>query len=278
VGGGKWTETVLYSLAGGTNDGSYPEAGLLLDATGSLYGTTFSGGQFGKGTAFELSPVAGGGWTEKVIWSFGNGTDGANPVGALVSDSAGNHYGTTANGGVKNDGTVYQLSLVGGSWAETTLHSFGTSHDGIYPYSTLVFDANGNLFGTTVEGGGPNGGGIVFEVSPVAGGGWNESVLHVFSGGPDGYGPYAEQLVFDTAGNLYGTASEGGIENFGTVFKLSPSLSGPWTEILIHAFKNGDDGEAPFAGVILDSAGHLYGTTTGGGKNGGWGVVYEIIP
>jgi uncharacterized repeat protein (TIGR03803 family) len=274
--GGKWTETILYNFAGGTSDGLNPEAGLAFDSAGNLYGTTFLDGTYTKGTAFELSPAPGGGWTEKVIWNFGNGTDGANPVGALVLDIAGNLYGTTSNGGVKNYGTVYELSRVGGSWTITTLHNFGTSQDGIYPYSTLVFDAVGNLFGTTTSGGGPNRDGIVFELSPVGGGAWTETIVHAFGAGTDGYDPYAEQLVFDTAGNLYGTTFQGGAHGDGTVFKLSPSSSGLWTETLLHVFKGSFDGAGPF-GVILDRAGNIYGTTAGGGSSGN-GVVYEIIP
>jgi uncharacterized repeat protein (TIGR03803 family) len=276
--GGKWTETVLHNFRGGIGDGSNPEAGLLFDAAGNLFGTTFLAGAYAKGTAFELSPVSGGGWTEKLIWSFGNGTDGANPDGALVLDSARNLYGTTANGGVKNYGTVYELSPAGGNWAEAILHNFGTSQDGTYPYSTLVFDAIGNLFGTTTSGGGPKGHGTVFELSPAGGGAWTETILYVFAAGSDGYDPYAEQLVFDTAGNLYGTTLQGGTHGSGIVFKLSPASSGYWTETQLHTFKNGIDGAAPFAGVILDSSGNLYGTTAGGGSSGGNGVVYEIIP
>jgi uncharacterized repeat protein (TIGR03803 family) len=274
--GGKWTEAVLHSFAGGLNDGSTPEAGLLLDAAGNLYGTTFLGGTFTKGAAFELSPVSGGGWTEKLIWSFGNGTDGANPDGALISDTVGNLYSTTANGGAKNFGTVFELSSSGGSWTETILHNFGTFHDGLYPFSTLVFDAVGNLYGTTT-GGGTKGYGTVFELSPASGGTWTETILHNFASGSDGYQPDAEQLVFDAAGNLYGTTLQGGAHSLGIVFKLTPSSTGHWTETLMHAFTGTGDGGGPFAGVILDSAGNLYGATNGGGPTG-VGVIYEITP
>jgi uncharacterized repeat protein (TIGR03803 family) len=279
AGGGKWTETILHSFSGGTSvntdDGAEPEAGLLFDSAGNLYGTTAAGGNYGQGTAFELSPASGGGWTEKIIWSFGNGTDGANPEGSLVSDSAGNLYGTTERGGVQNSGTVYELSEAGGTWTDAVLHSFGaTPQDGLTPMSTLAFDASGNLYGTTQTGG--SGYGTVFELSSVGGGNWTETVLHNFASGSDGSGPGSEQLVLDAAGNLYGTTSYGGSHTAGTVFELSPSLGG-WTETVIHSFGGVNDGEFPYAGVILDSAGNLYGATLEGG-NSGSGIVYEITP
>lgn len=277
--GGKWTETILHSFSGGTsvntNDGAEPEAGLLFDSAGNLYGTTAAGGNYGQGTVFELSPVSGGGWIEKIIWSFGNGTDGANPEGSLIFDSIGNLYGTTERGGAQNSGTVYELSEAAGTWTDALLHSFGsTPEDGLTPLSTLAFDASGNLYGTTQSGG--SGYGTVFELSPSGGGDWTETILHDFVNGSDGSGPGSEQLVFDTAGNLYGTTSYGGSHTTGIVFELSPSLGG-WMETVTHSFGGVNDGEFPYAGVIPDSAGNLYGATFEGGSSGN-GIVYEITP
>ncbi len=282
AGGGKWTESILYDFEGKIGspsaDGASPEAGLIFDPEGNLYGTTVQGGDSQKGVAYELSPAAGGGWNETVLWDFGAGTDGANPNGALIFDSLGNLYGTTANGGVNNYGTAFELSPAGGEWTETILYKFGSSsNDGIYPLSSLVFDSAGNLYGTT-SGGGTKGYGTVFELSPASGGVFSEDILHNFEGGNYGFQPEEEQLVFDSSGNLYGTTLQGGAHGAGIVFELSPSAGGHWTEKLVHAFGVGTDGAAPFSGVTLDSAGNLYGTTLGGGSAGGYGLVYEIIP
>lgn len=282
AGGGKWTEAILYDFAGKVGspsaDGASPEAGLVFDVAGNLYGTTVHGGDSQKGVAYELSPVAGGGWNETVLWEFGAGTDGANPNGALIFDSLGNLYGTTANGGVNNYGTAFELSTSGGEWTETILYKFGSSsNDGIYPLSSLAFDSRGYLYGTT-SGGGTKGYGTVFQLAPAVLGVSTEAILHSFEGGNYGFQPEEEQLVFDAAGNLYGTTLQGGSHGFGIIFELSPSSGGHWTEKLVHAFGTGTDGAAPFSGVTIDSAGNLYGTTLGGGGAGGYGLVYEIIP
>ena len=150
--GGRWTETVLYSFGNG-NDGADPRAGLTMDAAGNLYGTTLDGGIYGKGTVFELSPGAGGGWAETILYSFGNGTDAAIPVGGLIMDGAGDIYGTSEADGAGGCGTVYELSHGAGAWTETVLHSFDGIH-GCAPQAALVMDAAGNLYGTTIDGGG----------------------------------------------------------------------------------------------------------------------------
>ena len=286
-------ETTLHSFGNGT-DGQSPQAGLIFDAAGNLYGTTLGGGIHctpdGCGTVFELSPNGSGGWTKTVLHSFGNGTDGQGPDAGLIFDAAGNLYGTTAGGGIYGEGTVFELSpREGGGWTETVLHSFGNGTDGARPYAGLIFDASGNLYGTTYYGGihiacfGDYGGcGTVFELSPRDGGGWTETVLHSF-GNPaneDGQGPYAG-LVFDAAGNLYGTTSEGGIHGDGTVFELSPNGSGGWTETMLHSFGNGTDGNYSDATLIFDRAGNLYGTTVYGGIHCapyGCGTVFEMSP
>jgi uncharacterized repeat protein (TIGR03803 family) len=151
--GGRWTETVLHSL--NTTDGAYPEAGLLIDVSGNLYGTTYGGGAHNSGTVFELMPQTAGGWTYCALYSFNSdGKDGFGPRGRLLFDDGGNLYGTTIAGGVYNNGTAFQLlaSADGGS-KEKVLHSFGSGEDGAEPYAGLVQDASGNLYGTTIGGG-----------------------------------------------------------------------------------------------------------------------------
>ena len=270
-------ETVLYSFGSGT-DAAYPEAGLVFDAHGNLYGTTYSGGAHGKGTVFELSP-GNGGWTETVLHSFPHdSSDGYYPYASLIVDVVGNLYGTTTRGGAYGYGMVFELSPgSGGSWTETVLHNFAyNGADGIYPFAGLIFDAAGNLYGTTY-GGGPHGHGTVFELSPGSGG-WTEAVLHSFNNnGSDGYDPDAS-LVFDGDGNLYGTTYSGGALGKGTVFELS-SGHGGWTETVLHSFPHDStDGYNPFAGLIVDGAGNLYGTTVYGGSTGNWGTVFELSP
>ncbi len=207
--GGGWTEQVLHDFGNGT-DGAKPSAGVTFDAAGNLYGTTVEGGTYTDGTVFELTPTAGGGWTEQVLWNFGSGTDGAGPYASLIFDAAGNLYGTTWAGGVYGAGTVFELtSTAGGGWTEQVLHSLsGDGTDGANPDAVLTFDAAGNLYSTTYEGGayscGGPGCGTVFEMMPTAGGGWTEQVLHSFGSGRDGAEP-AAGLIFDAAGNLYGT-------------------------------------------------------------------------
>ncbi len=281
--GGGYTETVLHSFGNpATQDGQNPYTGLIFDAAGNLYGTTYYGGIHGGGTVFELSPREGGGWTETVLHSFGNGTDGQNPVANLIFDGAGNLYGTTWVGGIHGYGTVFELSpREGGGYTETVLHSFGNGTDGSKPVAGMIFDGAGNLYGTTSYGGihdtCPEGTcGTVFELSPRQGGGWTETVLHSFGNGTDGQNPYTGGLIFDAAGNLYGTTYGGGIYGEGTVFEMTPREGGGYTETVLHSFGNGTDGQSPEAGLIFDGAGNLYGTTLVGGIHGD-GTVFEIM-
>ncbi len=231
-----------------------------------------------------------GGWTEKVLHNFGDGgNDGYLPGSGLIIDAHGNLYGTTAGGGTHGDGTVFELSPQGGGWTEGVLHSFNfNGQDGINPYGGLVFDAAGNLYGTTNFGGihpaclANFGCGTVFELIPVGGGEWTERVLHSFGNGTDGAEPFFTSLIFDTAGNLYGTTNVGGLHGYGTVFELVRTQGGGWADRVLHSFGSGDDGALPFAGVILDGAGNLYGTTQQGGIHtcpvGNCGTVFEITP
>ena len=278
---GTWTETVLHSFSG--NDGLYPDASLIFDAAGNLYGTTYGGGAHNAGAVFQLSPRANGTWTENVLYSFGTKAgDGGGPMASLIFDAAGNLYGTSL-GGQYGKGNVFELSPgAGGTWTETVLYSFN-GKDGQDPKGSLVFDAAGNLYGTTYSGGGFSVG-AVFQLSPGAGGKWTEKVSHRFTGRDGGF-PYAG-LILDGSGNLYGTTLAGGAYDFGTVFQLTPGAHGTWTEKVVHSFNhNSHDGVVPYAGLIFDKAGNLFGTTFEGGTSGtacstgfGCGTVFELKP
>ena len=276
---GSWTESVLHSFSY-NSDGGYSHAGLILDAAGNLYGTTLQGGN-GYGTVFKLAPNQDGSWTESVLHWFGEGTeyDGDESTAGLILDAAGNLYGTTLYGGVYDYGTVFKLAPnQDGSWTGSVLHSFNRS-DGRYPTAGLILDAAGNLYGTTSAGGqlslcGGHGCGVVFKLTPNGDGSWTESVLHRFLA-TSAASP-AAGLIFDAAGNLYGTASSGGPANNGAVFKLSPNLDGSWAYSLVHKFQ-GEPAQFPYGGLILDKAGTLYGTTYSCTK-GCKGVVYQITP
>lgn len=270
---GSWTQTVLHEFGNGW-DGQAPYSGLIFDAAGNLYGTTRDGGGHGSGMVFKLTPQANGKWTEKLLHSFGNGNDGQSPYAGLVLDSAGNLYGVTAGGGNYGYGTAFELSpTTGGGYSEKVLHEFGNSRsDGQNPYATLIFDAFGNLYGTT-GGGGTAGQGTVFELSPKSGGGWTETLLYTFQENrTDGSAPVGS-LIFDAAGNLYSTTRSHGANGSGTVFELTPTTSGPWTETILYNFFGESDGGTPLAGVILDTSGNIYGTTLSGGSGG---TVFEL--
>lgn len=275
------TEKVLHSFPlSSSPGGTGPSGNLVFDAAGNLYGTTVYGGTgsgddcldgsiYGCGTAYELSPKPGGGWTQTVIHNFGNVGDGGNPEAGMILDAAGNLYGTTAGGGAKGCGTVFELSPgTGGTWTETLLHSFcADEFDGTGPLASLVFDSAGNLYGTTSEGGTTArcSCGIAFELSPGTDGSWTETVLHNF-GGAGGSGPLAA-LIFDSAGNLYGTTASGGSSTCdygfgcGVVFELVKA--GAWKEKVLYVFEGGLEatlGE-PWTPLIFDAAGNLYGST-----------------
>ena len=271
------TETVLHSFGAEKKDGQRPFTGLTADASGNLYGTTFYGGAHGYGTAFKLTPAAGGAWTETVMHTFNHdGRDGIYPEGNLILDSAGNVYGTASAGGTHGYGSVFELSArAGGGWTEKTLHNFNVLPDGQNPSAGVVFDAAGNIYGTTAYGGvhGVNGG-TVFELTPNATGGWTEKSLYSFLyGGTDGY-YVGSGVILDTLGNIYGTTTNGGLYGDGIVFELTPKAGGSSTETILHNF-NGTDGWSPSAGLILDASGNLYGSTEVGGANHA-GVVFEL--
>lgn len=275
AGQGNWTESVLLSFDG--HNGAFPHASLIADAKGNFYGMTVSGGAADAGTAFELSPPASGQgpWTATVLASFG-GANGAHPHAALLFDEAGNLYGTASTGGAYDKGTVFKLSQAAGQagWTETVLVSFDTAN-GRNPYANLIADGEGNFYGTTAHGGNYDNGTVFVVMPPTAHRPkWSEIVLASFDA-ENGIDP-ASRLVFDQAGNLYGTTTFGG-SSWGTVFKLSPPSAGlsAWSETVIATF-DGTNGGWPVAGLIFDRAGRLYGTTSGGAS--GNGTVFELSP
>lgn len=294
---------ILYSFSG-PPDGDAPSAGLVRDAAGNLYGATAAGGNTtaeqcengtnGCGVVFELTN-SGGTWAENIIHTFVPGSgDGINPIGSLILDGAGNLYGTTQYGGTActgyfcGVGTVYELSPAGGGlWTETILYNFQAAGDGIYPQGGLVMDSAGNLYGFTGFGGNDAicnglGCGTIFELTPGSGGAWTEHILYTFQDGADGGEPRTgSALVFDTAGNLYGTGAVGGDVTCnppygcGVVFELSPT-GGSWTERAIHNFEINKGGVFPSTGLAIDSLGNLYGNMPGGAN--GDGYVYKMSP
>ncbi len=285
---GTWSEKVLYSFNNNGKDAYGPEAGLVFDAKGNLYGTTPFGGNYGCtyymgcGTVFELSPSAGGTWTETVIHRFRfrskGGLSGLYPYGGVILDANGNLYGATDRGGAYDQGVVYELShRAGDAWTEKVLHSFGEGKDGLGSAASLIFDAAGNLYGTTVSGG-AYGGGVVFQLILATKGHWKEKVLHSFSNNKkDGYSLFAG-LILDAAGNLYGTTASGGLYGGGVVFRLTPARTGRWKETeLLNLYFLGKYGAYSLAGLTLDSAGNVYGTASQGGTYG-WGTVFEVTP
>jgi uncharacterized repeat protein (TIGR03803 family) len=269
---------VLYRFQGGS-DGIFPNYGdLIFDQSGAIYGVTSYGGSgtcnndgiLGCGTVYKLT-ASGGSWTESILWSFTGGSDGDVPVGGVIFDSGGNLYTTTSMTQSSFGGSVDELSPSGGGWTETTLYQFQSDSPEKGPRAGVIRDNSGNLYGTTWFGG--SGGGIAFELIQ-SGGIWMLSDLCDFSGN-NGSGPVGS-LIMDKAGNLYGTAALTGPYQEGQVFKLTPS-GGGWTCSFLHDFTGGSDGGHAFGSVAIDANGNLYGTTSGGGKNG-QGVVWEITP
>jgi uncharacterized repeat protein (TIGR03803 family) len=252
------TFTVLYAFGNGT-DGGTPYAGLLRDSAGNLYGTTFGGGNGSSGTAFKLDPAG----KETVLYNFKGKKDGGFPSAGLVRRPGGALYGTTVLGGASNHGTVFRLNNTG---REKVLYSF-KGQDGSYPDAGLMFDAAGNLYGATAKGGDSDLG-TVFKLDSAG----TQTVLHSFAGGADGEFPYVYgSLVRDAAGNFYGTTLAGGTSNQGTVFKLD--MSGQ--ETVLYTFSGGADGGYPYAGLVLDKKGNMYGTTYLGGASG-QGTVFKV--
>jgi uncharacterized repeat protein (TIGR03803 family) len=319
--GGRWTETILYRFSVPATRG--PFGSLIFDRNGHLFGTTLAGGASNDGSVFELSPPMkpGGNWIERDIYSFLGGNDGALPYAGLAIDGAGALYGTTIEGGgsecdqfgFQGCGTVFRLtppSARTGRWVEKVLHRFH-GDDGREPYAGLIIDGLGNLYGTTIDGGpdlrrvlprhfegrpfvpvATGDDGTVFELSPPShlGAHWTETVLHSFGQPGDGSNPYGG-LIFDKAGNLYGTTVFGGLascffegETCGTVFRLTHSEGVTWNESVIYDFPPGArQGAAPYASLTFGRGGSLFGTTQLGGIFDdqhvyGTGTVFELTP
>jgi uncharacterized repeat protein (TIGR03803 family) len=279
---GAWTQTVLHSFGAGTD--GYVPSGLILDSAGDVYGITQFGGTASSGsdnggTVYRLT-FANGEWTETILYSFPGqflGPNGDLPIGAPAMDREGNLYGVTQAGGQSGKGTVFTLvRAADGSYTERIIHSFHIS-DGDLPNSTPVFDAAGNLYGTTYFGGNSNicpadGCGVIYKLAKNSNGSWTETVLRELqkSDGWQAVGP----VVFDRSGNLYAAAQAGGAYSWGSIYKLTPRSPRPWSEILVHSFTNNPDGAVP-SGVSVDPGGNIFGTTSNGGASQ-MGIIFEI--
>lgn len=267
---------VLHTFTGGA-DGYEPYAGVTLDQQGRIYGTAISGGIHDSGVVFRLARE-GEGWSLSPIYSFGSqNNDGYNPTARVLFGPGGLLYGTTSGGGTGKSGTVFSLQPPATAckaalcpWLETILYNFTGAADGGDPlYGDLTFDQAGNIYGTTATGG-SSGEGAVFKLTR-SGNGWTESVIYNFTGGSDGGIPVSG-VIFDSAGNLYGTTSEGGSDFSGTVYELSPTQSG-WSETTLYMFGKYGSGSG---GLVMDAHGNLFGVT--GGFQGGVTVAFELTP
>jgi uncharacterized repeat protein (TIGR03803 family) len=309
---GGWTESILYpfsqSLAYTGSGAAAATAGLIMDSAGNFYGTSYLFGDpaCSCGYVFEISPTGTGGWQQKTLYNFLNGSDGEQPDAALTLGPNGQLYGTASTGtGANYYGNVFQLTPNSdGTWTHSVIYTFH-GPDGSGPDSALVLDPAGNLYGTTGGGGFStlcygSGCGTIFELTPTSNGSWTESVLYSFGGGVNGSHPSG--VVRDSAGNLYGTTASGGkgsaycnsvnryYDGCGVVFEVS-NINGHWSKSVVYAFEPPvvpDDGAVPQGGVVLDSEGNLYGTTSYGGiltclldpgyYPGGCGTVYKLTP
>lgn len=262
------TETILHNFSGSAGDGAEPYGGVVLDQSGDLYGAASRGGN-GYGTLFKLTPAG----TETRLYSFFPAFNGELPLGGLTRDSAGNFYGTTSEGGDFTDGTVFELSV---TRKETVLLNLKAAGTGQNPFSAVLRDSAGNIYSTATLGG-AFGEGTVFGLNHAG----KSAVLHAFTGSPDGARPFSA-LVEDTAGNIYGTTLYGGLGSCaeagdagcGVIFKVTKAGQ----ESVLYSFAGGSaDGQYPLAGLVLDSAGSLYGTTSEGGAHG-CGTVFKYTP
>jgi uncharacterized repeat protein (TIGR03803 family) len=266
-----WDETQLYRFDGGDGGSNvFPYGDLTTDASGNLYGG--AAGDPSSGGCGLIYELVNGTWTENVLYTFSCGNDGFSPLGGVVFDKSGNLYGPTYGGGQYSNGVIFELTPSGSGWTQNVIYAFQGRSDGGIPIGGLIFDAAGNMYGTT-SGGGENGGGTVFELSQ-SGGGWTFTVLcnvsYTSRGGPQG------NLVMDSAGNLYGASFGSGANQQGSVFKATFPFSDPdCTDI--YSFTGGTDGGGPYDGLALDASGNLYGTASNGG-NKNRGVVFELTP
>jgi uncharacterized repeat protein (TIGR03803 family) len=288
-----WEHQVLYSFAGGPNDGANPTAGLVFDSGGNLYGTTeHGGGSYNYGTVFKLAPDSHGGWSESILYSFaGSNGDGASPNTDLVFDSRGNLYGATSFGGGPGRGCFLGCGIVfkltpnqDGTWTESTIYAFaGVTKDGSNPASAVVLDVDGNIYGATAYGGtetcagGPfRGCGSVYKLTPNSGGGWTETLLYNFHRFQGTAKNPAGGFLFTTDGRVLGTSVEGG-DRYGAFFQLEQTKKG-WEQTVLYRFYGSPDGAYPVGRLAMGLNGNLYGVTAEGGANQsvGGGTVFEL--
>jgi uncharacterized repeat protein (TIGR03803 family) len=263
------TYKIIHNFTNKGSDGATPFGGPVLDHEGNLYGTTYTGGIYGSGSIYRLSPSFFS-WKYTSLYSFKAGTDGVGPAfGTLALSPDGNLFGTTEGGGYF--GTDFEISASQGG--EVQIHRFGIGKDGAQPIGGVVLDSAGNLYGTTSLGGAYGNGTVYIE--KLSGDTWTEKTIYSFMGGNDGENPPAT-VTLDGHGNIYGTTSLGGANGDGVVYKLSRTGSG-WKQTVLYTFQGLWDGQNPVGGVVVDQAGNLYGTTFDGGDNGG-GTVYELSP
>lgn len=266
------TTKLIYSFAGNA-DGEYTDTELVMDSAGNLYGTSVQGGTFGGGTVFQVTPSG----VHTVLYNFTGGADGGEPYKGVTLDAHGNLFGTAVTGGGGSCeggcGVVFMLANAGASWNFSVIHTFTGGADGSGPGSPVSLDKNGNVYGTTPTGG-ANGMGVVYKLMSNANGGWSLHVIHTFTGGADGGGGSAGRLLIDAGGNLYGVCTAGGVNGFGTVYKMS-SIQGQWQLTTLYAFKDQPDGALPYGGVVFDKLGNLYGTTYYAGVDD-VGTVYKL--
>lgn len=274
--GGGWSETVLYSFGtSGTNDGRNPTAGLIMDASGNLYGTTSAGGtNVYPGTVFELSPDSGGGWTETVLYNF-DYTHGAGPYSGVLLDKHGDLFGTTFAGGADSHGTVFELKRAGQTWNEVVLFSFTANGDSSAPVG-FIRDKTGNIYGTAAQGGSDDMGTVWELTYSVSRKTYSEHILYSFGGKQnDGTQP-AGPPSFGANGAIYGNTQTGGTSQVGVVYKLAQSVkTKKWKETVVFSFDGQEDGANPSGKLILDSSGQIYGMANKGGDHN-FGVVYEV--
>lgn len=274
---GSYAQKTLYAFTG-ADDGGNPQAGLLRDAKGRLYGTTYAGGAFGQGVVFELIPPKKGSdaWTQKVLWTFTGGDDGGEPTSSLIVDDDGALYGTTDWGGTGVVGTVFKLSPPAPGkkkWTQTVLYNFTGNEDGGEPYGRMLLGADGNLYGTTA-GYGQFNLGTIFKLTADGSGGWVFSVMHAFAGGADGEVP-RDGLIQGPDGTLYG-ATAGFSDSYGNVFSIAPDGSG--YEVLWQVSgTQGFTGNGPWRALSMDADGVLYGATYADGLSAN-GEVFSLTP
>jgi uncharacterized repeat protein (TIGR03803 family) len=273
--GNGWVHTVLYSFTGG-GDGGEPYKGVTLDGAGNLYGTAVTGGagscEGGCGVVYKLAK-SGDTWTQSVIHAF-NGADGSGPGARVAVDNNDDLYGMTPTGGADGVGTIYTLRpKANGSWGFRVIHTFTGGADGSSGSAGKLILQGSRIYGAATTGG-SNGSGTIFELTPSRVGEWSFRTLYSFQGSPDGSFPYGA-LLFDVAGNIFGTTYYGGTAGLGTVYRLTRN-GGNWSEHTLYSFQSGQDGNSSISNLVADAVGNLYGTTSEGGL--GNGTIFELMP